>query len=342
MSSDQQFRDSIRSNALAKLQSGFLSDQDIARHLGDYASDSMSDFDLELDDDTLNQLVSEELAAARKAHRAEMAAWPEVTDCDRLDAAFTELNAMGIMARHNWTCCGTCGVSQMPDEHRRLGGWVNGKLITGYVFYHQQGTENAVDSAGVHINYGSTLNAASEAEYERQSVAIARTACDVLSKHGLTTIWDGSYERRPCIKLDWKRRGVPKDYVDSDGDCNGAPATAPIDVIEPAPTGAGKRPPLAASATPEVAARPMRTVDKLASYAITAISVLAAIAVVIAVAFVGVPIGDWVIHSIWLALVLGLGALFVVGIVLAGIAKLIGINAQPFGSDNATPSGQKH
>ncbi len=223
MSSDRELRESIRMYAQHTLRNGFLADEQMEQDVLDYASDSMTDFDLELDDDTLKQITSEELAAARKAHRAEMATWPKVTDCDRLDAAFTELNAMGIMARHNWTCCGTCGAAEMPAEFDRLKGEIAGKPIIGYIFYHQQDSGNASDNAGVNFGFGSTQGADTEAEYEANSLAIARTASDVLAKHGLKTSWDGTYHRRPFINLDWKRRGAPKDYVDCDGPGHGAP-----------------------------------------------------------------------------------------------------------------------
>lgn len=223
MSSDQELRESIRSHAQRMLQNGFLANENMQADLRDYADDEAFENDLNLDDPTLDQITSEELAAARKAHRAEMATWPEVTDCDRLDTAFTELNAMGIIARHNWTCCSTCGNSQMPAEFDRLNGKINNNPIIGHVFYHQQDTERAAEGGGLYLGFGSALQADSDAEFEQRSVAIARTACEVLAKHGLKTIWDGTFDRRPFINLDWKRRGAPKDYVDCDGPGHGAP-----------------------------------------------------------------------------------------------------------------------
>lgn len=109
-----------------------------------------------------------------------------------------------------------------------------------------------------------------------------------------------------------------------------AGARTPIDVIEPA---TGAQPPLAARAAPDVAARPMRAVDRIVSYAITGISILAAIGVVIAVAFVGVPIGGWVIHSVWLAVVLGIVTFALVVGVLTMASRLMGIHAQPLGPE---------
>jgi len=42
-----------------------------------------------------------------EAHLAAQQTWPAVTDCDLLDRAFGEMERAGIVARHNFTCCGT-------------------------------------------------------------------------------------------------------------------------------------------------------------------------------------------------------------------------------------------
>ena len=62
--------------------------------------------------------------------------WPERTDCDRLDDAFDALEADGVIARQHFSCCGTCGSSEIWDE-------VNaaeeaGRPARGYAFYHVQ------------------------------------------------------------------------------------------------------------------------------------------------------------------------------------------------------------
>ena len=56
-------------------------------------------------------ILAEELAALRE----EMLGWPATTDCDRLDAAFAELEGAGIAARANFTCCSTCGESELGN-----------------------------------------------------------------------------------------------------------------------------------------------------------------------------------------------------------------------------------
>ena len=47
---------------------------------------------------------------------AAQATWPAETDCDRLDKAFADLEQHGIVARQNFSDCGTCGVAEIPAE----------------------------------------------------------------------------------------------------------------------------------------------------------------------------------------------------------------------------------
>lgn len=156
-------------------------------------------------------VIYRELAAE---HAERQRSWPVVTDCDRLDAAFEQLNAMGIMARHHWWCCGNCGAAAMPAEVERLDGKWEGKPIIGYTFYHVQGTESAADGYGLCLSYGSTEPAASAAAYEAQSVRIAELVRDTLRKHGLEIVWDGTYSKRLNVRIDWKRRAKPPRFCE--------------------------------------------------------------------------------------------------------------------------------
>lgn len=199
------------------LLEGFDSPDDIISSIIERLSD-------ENEEDEATQAVSAALPVALKAHTQAMKSWPKVTDCDRLDAAFEELNAGGIMARHNWTCCGTCGRAEMPDEFNRLEGEWEGTPIIGYTFYHQQGTEGAAAGGGLYLSYGSCEGADNETEYVKQCLDIAETVCTTLRKHDLKVTWDGSYDKTIHIDLKWQRRSRPPRFVGGDSvdgtDCN--------------------------------------------------------------------------------------------------------------------------
>lgn len=135
---------------------------------------------------------------ALRAHAAQQAQWTSPTDCDRLDAAFAELEADGVISRQNFWCCGTCGASAIGQEMEDAD--KAGRLARGYVFYHEQDTESAVGGYGLHLNYGA------REQTDEAAVTIGHEIVAHLNRHGLQTDWDGRIERRIAVSLDWKRR----------------------------------------------------------------------------------------------------------------------------------------
>jgi hypothetical protein len=131
-------------------------------------------------------------------HCADQKRWPAKTDCDRLDAAFVELQASGIVARQNFWCCGTCGLAAIGDEIEQAR--VSGLDVRGYTFYHEQDTEAAIDGRGIYLYYGSVDDG------ERHALGIAREIQEILHRHGLATEWDGTFSKRIGVTIDWKRR----------------------------------------------------------------------------------------------------------------------------------------
>lgn len=140
-------------------------------------------------------------AMARESLRAHLEAqgmWPTVTDCDLLDLAFADLEAGGIIARQNFSCCSTCGCAEIGDEIERA--ICQGERVRGYTFYHMQDADGAADGGGLYLNYGSIEEGTAAA------LEIGRAIVTVLNGRGLATDWDGTWNRRIWVGLDWKRR----------------------------------------------------------------------------------------------------------------------------------------
>lgn len=158
-------------------------------------------FEEELPRPVLRREASAALRAALADHRAAEQGWTALTDCDRLDAAFAALEAEGVIARQNFTCCGTCGASEIWDEVEAA--QQAGEPVEGYAFFHMQDTESTVEGHGLYLNYGACVTG------EDAAIAIGRRIVDQLEAHGLATDWDGSWGQRINVALDWKkRRGV--------------------------------------------------------------------------------------------------------------------------------------
>ncbi len=185
----EEIADYVRREVVA----GFLSRADIEQLVTDVFRDDM-------DEPQLTQLVHVTLNEAMAERRRIQQSWPAITDCDRLDAAFMSLEEDGILARQNYSCCGTCGAAEIWDELTNARD--EGKAVRGYVFYHVQDTENAADGGGLYLNYGALE------EGENAALAIAGEIVGAMERSGLSTNWNGSWNQRIGVQLDWKRRSA--------------------------------------------------------------------------------------------------------------------------------------
>lgn len=180
-------RDRIRSDVAA----GFDDEDAILARVGDCFEDEI---DPAVVRGAAPRLLREELAA----HARAAAGWPAVTDCDRLDTAFAALEASGIVARQNFTCCMTCGSSEIWAE---IDTAIDaGAPAQGYVFYHSQDTEAAVNGRGVYLAYGACD------EGDTAALEVARRIVAQLQAEGLAPEWNGSRDQRIALPLDWARR----------------------------------------------------------------------------------------------------------------------------------------
>jgi hypothetical protein len=135
---------------------------------------------------------------ALAAHLAEQASWPSPTDCDRLDAAFAELGRAGILARQHFSCCGTCGTTEIQEAMEQAA--KDGYDGRGYTFFHMQDTEHAVAGDGLYLSYGARHAG------EAVAVAIGHEIVAVLRRHGLAPAWNGRHSHRIALPLTWRRR----------------------------------------------------------------------------------------------------------------------------------------
>ncbi|EDY43366.1 DUF6891 domain-containing protein [Streptomyces sp. SPB074] len=125
---------------------------------------------------------------------AAQAAWHGETDPERLARAFAALEAAGVVAREDFTCCRSCGLGEIGAE-------AGADAARGFVFFHQQNTEDAVRGGGLRLYYGGFDDT------ERTTAAIGHEVVAALTAAGLAAAWDGSPERAiEVTPLDWRRR----------------------------------------------------------------------------------------------------------------------------------------
>lgn len=99
----------------------------------------------------------------------------------KLNKLFAELRKQSIEARQAFSCCNTCGASEM--ERMLI---LNPDRI-GYAFYHAQNAASLHEEQGTYIAYG----AASRSTTASSAAVIARTIVRTAHSVGLFTRWDG-------------------------------------------------------------------------------------------------------------------------------------------------------
>jgi Domain of unknown function (DUF6891) len=150
----------------------------------------------ELDPADLESAIDEAVAK----HEAAKKTWPAVTDCDRLDAAFAELNKRGIIALHN---AGFTQSDGYEDFRAALKKHPKRATVIGYCFYHSQDVEHAVQGEGLYLAFGP----ARAKEEETKGSEIGRVVRDELERAGLKVEWDGTFNTRMYVpQFVWQKR----------------------------------------------------------------------------------------------------------------------------------------
>ncbi|MGW4531726.1 DUF6891 domain-containing protein [Nocardia sp. NPDC004340] len=167
--------------------------------------DSYSE-DYDLTDEQLGAAFAA-LRAARLLQQAEIGA-----HTSRTIAAFEELNTNGVVARADFSCCGTCASGEIWDERDDSRHW------KGYVYFHQQDTSRLLEDGATYIGYGAFppedfdeagYDALSDdAKADLYTADVTRLLDDVVfpifRRHGIEPEWDRDLGTRVLLEnADW-------------------------------------------------------------------------------------------------------------------------------------------
>ncbi|MFF3016482.1 DUF6891 domain-containing protein [Streptomyces sp. NPDC057939] len=124
---------------------------------------------------------------------AEQAGWEGETDPERLTRAFEALDAGGITARENFTCCRTCGLGEIRGDGE--------EDARGFVFFHSQCTGGVAAGHDLWLLYGGFEGG------DELTVSVGREVVAALDGVGLKWVWDGSAQDAVRVTgLDWRKR----------------------------------------------------------------------------------------------------------------------------------------
>lgn len=110
------------------------------------------------------------------------------SDMIRLENAFDELARAGIIAKHNYWCCGGCVGGVLQAEYN---GYSEAQRETtiGYVYYHEQSAERAINNGYLQMYYGSlpVIEDGGRGDDRFIGEMIAKALCE----NGFAPEWDG-------------------------------------------------------------------------------------------------------------------------------------------------------
>lgn len=95
-----------------------------------------------------------------------------MTTRTKLTIAFRKLRKDGYLAKHNWTCCQSCGAAAIPDQ-----------FADNYVFYHAQDNDRLKETNQTYLAWSG-------------DGSLIRRRCQ---EAGLYVIWDGTPDTRILV-----------------------------------------------------------------------------------------------------------------------------------------------
>jgi hypothetical protein len=138
----------------------------------------------------------------RRFHREPKRAFDCAAGGVQLSNAFKALRKLGLIAKQNFSCCGSCAgyalatrVSEMPEAKRNK--------VKGIVFYHRQDAERLPLGGETYLSYGQ-VGTQAWGDIGEPTVWIGEQIVKVLREHGLEAEWDGQPETRILVRFPGK------------------------------------------------------------------------------------------------------------------------------------------
>ena len=118
----------------------------------------------------------------------------------KLSKAFKLLRKEGLIAKQNFSCCGSCGCYEIGEQAKARAKKL-GKFLKGYVFFNRQSTQSMYQTGTVNLSYAAFYTRTYKKRKECfTDVEIANLIVDKMSEVGLATEWNGDTDK--CVTVD--------------------------------------------------------------------------------------------------------------------------------------------
>lgn len=162
----------------------------------------VADFTCDIDDDAVRAIVDETFEALLEDEKT----WPEITDFDRLSAAFDALERRGFVALHNPHSAPSSASYIAEVAHEKSGGATAGKHYA--VFYNTQSLERAIEGSGLCIDFMAFPDNPKYVNSHTAWMAAGMMVVEALEAQGLTTEWSGDPSENVLLHMHWQKRHI--------------------------------------------------------------------------------------------------------------------------------------
>lgn len=184
--------------AKLEVKAGFASQREILALLSEVMK-----YDYELKGDELREgkkKLKEMIAKLLEQHQKDQVKFPELTDCDKLELAFADLEQQGILTAQNAGYTQSDGFEDINERYYRLSKKEQ-KAYVGFVFFHGQDLERVLEGGPLLFAFGSGKGD------KRLDVKAGKLIQKVLESQGFKVKWNGKSDTRLEIsKFKWQKR----------------------------------------------------------------------------------------------------------------------------------------
>lgn len=156
----------------------------------------------DVDEEDRDRAKIEAFVEAKMTERRHALQLAGAADYDRLHAAFDELEDRGILVRENYWCCQTCAFHGIEEEV--ADGREAGEEIRGYVYFHSQDTDRAVEIGELMLRFGGTTGEPGTLKSDATK-AIGEEVVAALEDEHLYARWSGSPADAILLPITWDK-----------------------------------------------------------------------------------------------------------------------------------------
>lgn len=118
----------------------------------------------------------------------------------KLNEAFKDMRAAKLIARQNFSCCGSCAAYEITGAAAEL--VKKGRSVLGCCYYTRQDTTRLELGSSLFLKFGS-MESSELGKIGEDTVEVGRRIIEILGRNGLKWVWSGKED--DCIEvIGWK------------------------------------------------------------------------------------------------------------------------------------------